>query len=339
MNLNLELTFQYFYWNQIKETKWLTSSGEEVEIIQEGEWNFSDGPDFKNASGTINGKFWRGDVEIHKATKDWFLHGHQWDDAYNQVKLHVVYEVSASFKAPDLPTIVLKDQWNPRPDKWLKPLLSQDVFNWNTKLDRWNLWRQEFNLFETQMIAISRALGRHIQGDAMESWAKQIPWTRIPVQWSILQIHAYFHWMAGHLDNLSSKDFYCQVLLDQTEVFGWGSDYSRNSVDWRRKVSMSSRSSLRIAQMSQLFYIISKHASHEWWNVKGLSKALEHLQVPQYWQYHYALGQPMHAKQSVCLSKSAIDSITKNISVFILEENSSSLKKNTCHDQNHFRLL
>ncbi|MEN9394876.1 MAG: hypothetical protein RL362_1097, partial [Bacteroidota bacterium] len=80
-------------------------------------------------------------------------------------------------------------------------------------------------------------------------------------------------------------------------------------------------------------------AKEAWWNVDGLSRALGNLQVPKYWEYHYALGQPMNAKQAVCPSKSAIDSIVKNLSVFILEENSSSLKKNTCHDQNHFRLL
>ncbi|MEN9949000.1 MAG: hypothetical protein RL106_1823 [Bacteroidota bacterium] len=339
MNLKKELTFQYFFWNQIKEKKWLTTKGDEVEIVNVGEWNFSDGPDFKNASGTINGKFWRGDVEIHKSTSDWFLHGHQWDDAYNHVKLHVVYEVSASFKAPDLPTIALKCQWNPAPDKWFKPLIAQHIFNWDIKVNRWNLWRQEFDLFEAQMIAISRTLGRHIQGDAMESWAKQIPWSKIPEHWSILEIHAYFHWMAGHLDNLSVKDYYCQILNAQNQVFGWGSDYPRFPVDWRRKVSMSSRSSLRIAQMAQLFYIIRKHAKQEWWNVDGLSRALGNLQVPKYWEYHYALGQQMKVRQSVALSKSAVGSITSNLSVFILEENSSSLKKNTHHDQNNFRLL
>ncbi len=213
MNLNLEITFQYFFWNQIKDTKWYTTSGDIVEIIQEGEWNFSDGPDFMNVTGTFNGEIWQGDVEIHKSSKDWFLHGHHEDDAYNQVKLHVVYEVSASGIAPDLPTITLKDQWNPMPNNWNRPLISSSIFSLKNKVNRWHEWRAEFDLFETQMIAISRCIGKHIQGDAMESWAKQIPWSKIPSHWSIIEIHAYFHWMAGHLDNLSCSDYYCMVLL------------------------------------------------------------------------------------------------------------------------------
>ena len=134
-------------------------------------------------------------------------------------------------------------------------------------------------------------------------------------------------------------DEYCQLLLDQSEVFIWSSDSSRVNIDWRRKVSMSSRSSLRVAQMAQLYAIIRRHTSDEWWSVDGMVRALENLDVPRYWEYHYALGQQMKVKQSVLLSKSAVVSITSNLSVFILEENSSSLKKNTHHDQNNFRLL
>jgi hypothetical protein len=339
MNLKKEITFQYFFWNQIKEKKWLTTKGDEVEIVNVGEWNFSDGPDFKNVKGLINGIYWEGDVEIHRTSGDWFRHGHQLDSAYNQVKLHVVYELSFRAGAPELPTIVLKGQWNPTPREWLKPLVPIEIFDWSVKVNRWKLWRSEFNLFDSKMIAIARTMGRHIQGDSLETWAKQIPWSKIPDHWSIAQIHAYLHWMAGHLDNLSLMDEYCQLLLDQSEVFIWSSDSSRVNIDWRRKVSMSSRSSLRVAQMAQLYSIIRRHTSDEWWSVDGMVRALENLDVPRYWEYHYALGQQMKVRQSVALSKTAVVSITSNLSVFILEENSSSLKKNTHHDQNNFRLL
>ncbi|MFN5443225.1 MAG: DUF2851 family protein [Crocinitomicaceae bacterium] len=68
-----------------------TKKGELIEIIHPGSHNKDSGPDFFEASIRINNLLWSGNVEIHIRSSDWLKHKHQFDDAYNNVILHVVY--------------------------------------------------------------------------------------------------------------------------------------------------------------------------------------------------------------------------------------------------------
>ncbi|MDR1169947.1 MAG: DUF2851 family protein [Prevotellaceae bacterium] len=67
-----------------------TDGGEPVEIISPGIRNRDSGPDFYNAKIRIGGTVWAGTVEIHRKSSEWNLHGHQHDNAYSNVILHVV---------------------------------------------------------------------------------------------------------------------------------------------------------------------------------------------------------------------------------------------------------
>lgn len=69
------------------------TNGDSFKVIYQGDYNaYESGPDFLNAKIEINGMLWIGNVELHVKAKDWFLHGHQKDRAYDNVILHVVYE-------------------------------------------------------------------------------------------------------------------------------------------------------------------------------------------------------------------------------------------------------
>jgi hypothetical protein len=57
-----------------------------------GTLNKSDGPDFQGAEFQLDGKIFRGDIEIHKKTSDWYAHGHHLDRRYNSVLLHLVWQ-------------------------------------------------------------------------------------------------------------------------------------------------------------------------------------------------------------------------------------------------------
>jgi len=68
-----------------------TDSGQTLQIINQGEWNNQNGPDFLNAQIILDGIHCFGSVEIHVKASDWYNHNHQNDPRYNGVILHVVW--------------------------------------------------------------------------------------------------------------------------------------------------------------------------------------------------------------------------------------------------------
>ncbi|MCX6177518.1 MAG: DUF2851 family protein [Bacteroidetes bacterium] len=69
-----------------------TDNGQPLQIINQGEWNNQNGPDFLNAEVVINGIHCFGAIEIHVNASDWYLHNHHTDPRYNGVILHVVWQ-------------------------------------------------------------------------------------------------------------------------------------------------------------------------------------------------------------------------------------------------------
>ena len=68
------------------------TSGERLEIRCFGTYNRLAGPDFTGAQLVIGEQLWAGCVEMHLKSSDWYLHGHEYDTAYNNVILHIVWE-------------------------------------------------------------------------------------------------------------------------------------------------------------------------------------------------------------------------------------------------------
>ena len=85
-------------------------SGEALHIIHPGYNSTESGPDFFNAQIQIGGLIWSGAVEIHIKSSDWFAHQHQFDAAYSNVILHVVYEhdKEVEVQGEQLPVLELK---------------------------------------------------------------------------------------------------------------------------------------------------------------------------------------------------------------------------------------
>ncbi len=99
---------QYFRKDDLK-----TSSGEPIRVYHPGNRNSDAGPDFSNARVKIGELEWRGSVEIHIKASGWSDHKHSFDEAYEKVILHVVWENDRPIKRGDgslMPTVELKDR-------------------------------------------------------------------------------------------------------------------------------------------------------------------------------------------------------------------------------------
>lgn len=105
--------FLQYVWKtrQFDQQQLATSEGEKIEVVSTGDHNIDAGPDFFNARIRIKEQLWAGSVEIHLRTTDWVRHGHQYDAAYQNVVLHVVYEHDTLLRSKSgsvIPTLVLQ---------------------------------------------------------------------------------------------------------------------------------------------------------------------------------------------------------------------------------------
>ena len=100
----------------------LTIDGKKVEILHVGIHNLDSGPDFFNGQILLDEIRHSGNIEMHVKSSDWNLHGHQFDKAYSNVILHVVYEHDQLIFIEGIPI----------PTVELKPLIEWDHFHWFT---------------------------------------------------------------------------------------------------------------------------------------------------------------------------------------------------------------
>ncbi len=87
--------------------------GRELRIVSGGLWNRGKGPDFQGAVILLGDQLFRGDIELHRYSSEWFAHGHQGDPAYSEVILHVVWRDDlgdTSERQTCLPTLELHSQ-------------------------------------------------------------------------------------------------------------------------------------------------------------------------------------------------------------------------------------
>lgn len=86
------------------------TDGRPLKLIRTGTHNHDSGPDFFNGSVEIDGISWNGNIEIHIKSSDWYAHKHHFDEAYNNVILHVVYrhDKPVLIHGQEIPTLELK---------------------------------------------------------------------------------------------------------------------------------------------------------------------------------------------------------------------------------------
>ena len=104
--------FLHYVWNNgfFKTEELRTTLNQPIKIVSKGFHNHNAGPDFSNAKIVIDDILWVGNIEMHKASSDWYAHGHEKDPAYDNVILHIVYEDNMpvyNSNNVQIPTLVL----------------------------------------------------------------------------------------------------------------------------------------------------------------------------------------------------------------------------------------
>lgn len=107
-----EKLLHYIWQFQRFESQNLTiDGGEKLQIIQIGQLNTNAGPDFLEAKIKINEIIWAGNIEIHINSSDWQAHKHDQNLAYDNVILHIVWEIDHEIRrnnGQEIPTLSLK---------------------------------------------------------------------------------------------------------------------------------------------------------------------------------------------------------------------------------------
>jgi hypothetical protein len=87
----------HFLWKMkmFQKAHLLGTRGEQIVVLNPGQHNSNQGPDFQYSKIRIDNKLWVGHVEIHANSSDWYAHGHERDRNYDSVILHVVWNHDA----------------------------------------------------------------------------------------------------------------------------------------------------------------------------------------------------------------------------------------------------
>ena len=338
-----EALFQFIWqYSLYQPTGLQTAAGEPLMVVHPGKLNRDAGPDFLEGKVKIGNTTLVGNIELHIKSSDWLRHGHQNDDAYKRLILHVVYEDDAKGAAGDTPVLELKGHIQPHifsqyaalvtevkqlpcagqhqkvreitKESWLTRLLAE---RWEQKLADWNLllelsaedWR---NLLYWRMAA---NFGFKTNATPFLMLAQSLP-LNIPTRHkdNLLQIEALFFGQAGMLDG-DFKDDYPREL--QKEYDYLKKKYQLQPIPahlWKfLRMRPANFPTIRIAQFAALVHksihlfsqIIEMHT------VKEIAPLLD-VKASSYWDTHFQFDVAQEQKTVKSLGTSSVQNIVIN---------------------------
>ena len=318
----LHFVWQYQYFNR---PNLRTDNGLGLQVLHPGIHNHHAGPDFLEARILIDGMEWRGAVEIHVLASQWYEHGHQWDAAYQQVILHVVWKSNrrvADKEGRVIPTLEICDKLNPKLFLRHRRLfantipipchhqltekhhaLLQEMLPTALAPRLKTKCQQVLQLLESENhhwdAVLYRVLGRNfgfkINTDSFEQLVKLVPLQLVKRIWNRpLQLEALYFGQAGFLQ-VEMNDRYYQLLKKEYAYLRHlcpDLGAPMNKARWKfLRLRPANFPSLRIAQFSQLMHqqgyqFGAIREAHGWEEIKTLLQ----VKCSDYWQLHYQFG-------------------------------------------------
>ena len=210
-----------------------TTDGRRLEVLDVGTHNLGSGPDFFNAKLKIDGILWVGNVEMHSVASDWFRHGHDKDEAYDNTILHVVAEDDTSVltRAGNRPAqfvLTVPDSIRERYDElsrtmdyprchrlvcgmlpmkihaWMDALLVERLMQ-RSEAVIGRVERFQGDWERATFVTTARTFGFGLNGDAFERWAEHVPLQAVGKHRDHLeQVAAIFLGVSGLLERCPS---------------------------------------------------------------------------------------------------------------------------------------
>lgn len=332
--------FIYYLWeNRLLSNDLVTVDGEEVNIISVGIRNHDSGPDYLDTRIKIGDTLWGGHVEMHVNTSDWFRHGHQDDEAYNNVVLHVVYHNDC--ERLNIPTVEIAGKFDEnilaryegfmRSRQWIpceKIISNVQQFTWLSWLERLVVERLEtevkdvftclvennYNWEETVYQRVMRYLGMKVNNDAFERLAKILPLKILRKHIdNALQVEAMIFGCAGFLEGMFEEPY--PVLL-QREFKILKSKFNLSVMPmacWKfLRMRPPNFPTVRLAQTASLICscdtLFSKILTIN--DLKTIRNVFD-VKTNDYWDTHFIFGKPSK-KMTKTFGTTAVDMLIIN---------------------------
>ena len=338
--------FLHYLWKFKRlNTLGLTSTNNErIEILDFGLHNQNAGPDFLSGKVKIGDTIWAGNIEIHINSSDWNNHKHQYDETYNNVILHVVFNNDKDIKnqiGANIPTLEINSLINedayfaylkfiesnqgiPCSDR----LSEVNEFTFNSWLDRLAIERLErksnyiLDIFkeknnnweETFYAVLCRNFGFKVNADPYEILARILPLNIIlKNQFNPFIVEALIFGQAGMLNGVEEE----YPLHLQTEYQFQSRKYGLMSMDknnWKfSKLRPNNFPTIRLAQLASLLSkvknLVSKIIEAE--NLKSVNSIFENIETHPYWNTHYVFGKLTEEKVKT-FGKSSVNGLVIN---------------------------
>jgi len=321
-----------------------TFNGEEITIINGGQYLELAGPDFFNAQITIGNQKWAGNVEIHLKSSDWYVHHHEKDEAYENVILHVVWEHDTEIfrkNNTEIPVLELKKYVEKEtivnyqsliaPKSWIfceKQLTTIPQFvmqNWQERLFFERLERKSNPIFElleqtnqdweaVLFCLLAKNFGLNTNGEIFLKIAQSIPFSIIRKEsFEVENLEALLLGNAGLLD-LEKEDTYFKDLKFRYFYLLHKYQLEKKIIEPVQffKHRPDNFPTIRLSQLANLYYaqqnLFSKISSSN--SVKSIYEIFE-ISASNYWQNHYQFDKESPKKRKQ-LSKSFVDLIIVN---------------------------
>ena len=321
-----------------------TSNGENLTIVNSGQYLQLAGPDFFNAQIVIEDQKWAGNVEIHIKSSDWYAHHHERDAAYENVILHVVWEHDTEIfrkNNTEIPVLELKKYVSPEvlvqykglinPKSWIfceNQLADLDPFvfeNWQERLYFERLERKSLPIQEmleatnhewenVLFCQLAKNFGLNTNGISFLKIAQNISFKIIRKEsFETENIEALLFGFAGLLDS-EKQDNYYNDLKFRFLYLVQKHQLQRNYIEPLQffKHRPDNFPTIRLAQLAQIMrkqqHLFTKIIEAD--SVQKIYDIFD-VSVSDYWQTHYQFDK-ISPKKRKSLSKSFIDLLIIN---------------------------